>query len=182
MTQLHLAETEKYAHVTFFFNGGRNESFPGETDLLIPSHKVATYDLDPAMSATEILEKLISEAPKYDFTVVNFANGDMVGHTGKIDAAIRAVETIDHTLEQILRLAENNEINLFISADHGNCEEMGSPDAPKTAHTLNPVPFWFFRKGIAQPLQNGTIADIAPTILHAMGIEQPGEMTGKVLL
>lgn len=181
--QLHIAETEKFAHVTKFFNGGRGEPFDGETDILIPSHKVATYDLDPAMSAGEILETFKSNESEYPFVVVNFANGDMVGHTGKMDAAIQAVETLDTVVGELIGYCREHDRDLLITADHGNAEDMGTLDAPMTAHTCNKVPFWHIRGGEALSVKlSGGLADIAPTVLDLMGIEKPEEMTGASLI
>lgn len=145
--QLHIAETEKFAHVTKFFNGGRGEPYEGETDILIPSHKVATYDLDPAMSAYEILEAFRKDESEYPFVVINFANGDMVGHTGKMDAAIRAVETLDEVIADLIGYCHDSHRDLLITADHGNVEDVGTPESPMTAHTCNLVPFWHIRAG-----------------------------------
>jgi 2,3-bisphosphoglycerate-independent phosphoglycerate mutase len=151
-TQLRLAETEKFAHVTKFFDGGKNVELPGKKEILVPSHKVATYDLDPEMSASEIWDVFQREAPSYDMTIVNFANGDMVGHTGSIDAARRAVEKLDVIIAQMIEFCANQGIELLITADHGNCEEMGIPSAPKTQHSLNPVPCWHIYDGEVEPI------------------------------
>lgn len=181
-TQFHTAETEKYAHVTKFFNGGQDVKFSGETDALVASHKVATFDLDPAMAAQEIWEQFQANVANFDFTVVNYANGDMVGHTGNFDACVRAVEALDGIVARTITLCAENGIDLLMTADHGNCEEMGTPDAPKTNHSLNPVPFWYLRGGVAQPVADGGLADVAPSVLVAMGLPVPPEMTGKSLL
>lgn len=187
-TQLRLAETEKYAHVTFFFNGGSDEILPGEDRVLIPSPKVATYDLQPEMSAPEVT-KILVEAIKsgtYDFIVVNYANADMVGHTGDMSAAIKAVETIDRALTQVLEAVLEADGNLLITADHGNIEHMHDEvnNMPHTAHTTNLVPFVLCSKEAGQykiaPM--GTLGDVAPTVLALMGIHQPVEMTGHSLL
>ena len=181
--QLHVAETEKFAHVTKFFNGDRHIVYDGEKDILVPSHKVATYDLDPEMSAQEILDAFTTNAKDYDFTVVNFANGDMVGHTGITPAAVQAVKKLDACVATVIEFCKENDIDLLITADHGNCEEMGTIDAPMTAHTTNLVPFWYFKKGeVQQSVAKGGLSDIAPTVLNLMGIALPEEMTGKNLL
>lgn len=188
LKQLHLAETEKYAHVTYFFNGGREEPFPGEERLLIPSQYVPTYDLKPEMSAPEIAENLIKEIKerKYDFIVANFANPDMVGHSGNFKAVVKAVETIDKLMGQISKtILEKNAI-LIITADHGNAEQMVHPTTGEkdTEHTTSPVPFHLISsQGKNFNLRpDGILADVAPTILKLMGIEQPKEMTGSSLL
>lgn len=183
ISHLHIAETEKYAHVTKFFNGGRKTPCELEKDLLIPSHKVATYDLDPDMSAEEIYLSYIESVLDYGFSVLNFANGDMVGHTGNMSATVQALETLDHIIGKMIDFAKVHDIVLVITADHGNCEEMGTPESHKTSHTLNPVPCFCIQGGQPLPLQSdGTLADVAPTILDLMGIEIPEEMTGKSLL
>lgn len=184
-TQLRIAETEKYPHVTFFFNGGREELFPGEERLLIKSHKVATYDLKPQMSAYEITEQLLArlEVKKYDFICLNFANADMVGHTGVFHAAKNACEHVDQCLSKII--AKLQEYNILIIADHGNADCMLHPDGSvNTAHTLNPVPVILIEAGGRKKynLQNGKLADIAPTILELLDLEQPRIMDGKSLL
>ncbi len=181
--QLHVAETEKFAHVTKFFNGDKQIVYDGEKDILVPSHKVATYDLDPEMSAQEIYDELIGNIQSYDFTVVNFANGDMVGHTWIIVAAEQAVTKLDHLIKNLIDFSKKNNIHLLITADHGNCEEMGSADEPKTAHTTNFVPFWYIVDGKVQKTEPAWwLSDIAPTILHLMKIQTPKEMSGKSLL
>lgn len=182
--QIRMAETEKYPHVTFFFSGGREEPFKGETRILCPSPKVATYDLKPEMSAYDLKDALIPELNKgeADFIVLNFANGDMVGHTGSMNAAIKACETVDICTEQVVETAIVNNYTVLILADHGNCETMYNEDgSPNTAHTTNPVPFILIDKDIRQ-LNNGVLGDIAPTVLYLMGISQPEIMTGKSLL
>jgi len=153
LRQLHLAETEKFAHVTKFFNGDKQIVRDGEKDILVPSHKVATYDLDPEMSAEEIYEQFIAQAKSFDFIVVNFANGDMVGHTGKMDAVITAIKKIDSLLEKIIAFCEKNKYELLITADHGNSDDMGTPEEPITSHTMNPVPCRYISKGKVQPLK-----------------------------
>ncbi|HCB51443.1 TPA: hypothetical protein DEP21_02605 [Patescibacteria group bacterium] len=148
--QLHLAETEKFAHVTKFFNGDKQVVYDGEKDVLVPSHKVATYDLDPEMSAQEIYDQFEEHAKDVDFTILNFANGDMVGHTGSMQAAIITVEKLDTIVAQMIDYAKTYDIHLLITADHGNCEEMGTPEAPKTSHTTNPVPLRYIHNGEVQ--------------------------------
>lgn len=140
LRQLHLAETEKFAHVTKFFNGNKQIVRDGEKDILVPSHKVATYDLDPEMSAQEIYEEFIAKAKDFDFIVVNFANGDMVGHTGKMPAVITAIQKLDTLVGKIITFCDKNDFELLITADHGNSEDIGAPEKPITAHTINPVP------------------------------------------
>jgi 2,3-bisphosphoglycerate-independent phosphoglycerate mutase len=186
--QLRIAETEKYAHVTFFFNGGVEESLPGEDRKLIQSPKVKTYDLQPEMSAFELTEDLISEinAQKYSLIICNFANTDMVGHTGKLEAAIKAVEAVDSCLGKIHRAAKETKTEVLITADHGNAEQMTDSITQKshTAHTTNPVPLIYIgdKKSSLLGPHIGTLADIAPTLLSLMNIEQPSEMSGKSLL
>lgn len=181
--QLHIAETEKFAHVTKFFNGGRNTAFEGETDILIPSHKVATYDLDPEMSADEIFAAFETQIENFDFCVINFANGDMVGHTGSMPAVIATLKKLDEILGKLIKIAADHDIHLLIFADHGNCEEMGTPEAPKTAHTLNLVPFWHIYAGKVIPTKaQGGLSHIAPTALEIMGIEIPPEMDKSLVL
>ena len=178
IAQLRIAETEKFAHVTKFFNGGRFEPFDGETQKLIPSHKVATYDLDPAMSADEITDVIVAEGAKYPVIIVNYANGDMVGHTGSISAAVQAVETLDRNVARLVDFAQKNGYEILLTADHGNCEEMGSPDAPKTSHTTNFVPCWHIVGGEAKQLKKdtGTLANLAPSILSIIGVKKPDAM------
>lgn len=184
LKQLRIAETEKYAHVTYFFNGGREKPFKGEDRCLIPSPKVATYDLRPEMSAYAVTEELIKriKSKKYDVIILNYANPDMVGHTGVWNAAIKAVETVDECLGKVIdALMEENGIAL-ITADHGNAEEMFDENGnPKTSHTTNPVPFIIVGKNGIK-LRNGILADIAPTMLDLLEIEKPKEMTGKSLI
>ena len=184
--QLHIAETEKYAHVTFFFNGGRENPFDGEDRILVPSPKVATYDLKPEMSAYEVKDKLVDaiKQDKYDFIVVNFANGDMVGHTGVYEAIQKAVETLDNCLKDVVEAAKSTgDYEVIIIADHGNADHAVNPDGtPNTAHSLNPVPFVYVTENKDAKTENGILADVAPSILHIMGIQQPAEMTGKDLI
>jgi len=181
--QLHIAETEKFAHVTKFFNGNQQVVYPGERDVLVPSHKVATYDMDPQMSAQEIIDECLKDGADYDFIVINIANGDMVGHTGIMAAAINAVEKMDATTQTMIDFCKANHFDLLITADHGNCEEMGTPEAPMTSHTTNLVPFWYIVDGQVKPSKDlGGLADIAPTVLKLMGIPQPKEMTGVSLV
>jgi len=183
-TQLRIAETEKYAHVTYFLNGGREEPYPGEDRILVHSPKVATYDLQPEMSAPEVTDKTVAAigSGKYDLIVLNFANPDMVGHTGKLDAAIKAVEAVDHGLGRIADAIEKAGGALLVTADHGNCELIRDPrtGGPHTAHTTNPVPVLLLGGGAA-PLRDGRLADIAPTLLSLMGLPIPDEMTGVIL-
>ena len=187
MTQLRIAETEKYAHVTFFFNGGEEKQYPGEDRILVPSPKVETYDLKPEMSAYEVTEKVLEaiESKKYDCIILNFANPDMVGHTGNLDAAIKAVEVIDECVGKIVKAIESQKGNLIITADHGNAEQMidYSTGEPHTAHTTNLVPLILITEKENQKLKmDGKLADLAPTILDLMNIEKPEEMTGESLL
>ena len=183
--QLHIAETEKYAHVTFFFNGGREAPFEGEDRILVPSPKVATYDLKPEMSAPEVTVKLVDaiDTEKYDFIVVNFANGDMVGHTGIYEAIEKAVETIDTCVNKVVEAAKAHGYDTIIIADHGNADNAINPDGtPNTAHSLNPVPFVFISDNPNAKVENGILADVAPSILHIMGLKQPADMTGHDLI
>lgn len=185
MKQLRIAETEKYAHVTFFFNGGVEIPNEGEDRALIPSPKVATYDLKPEMSAIEVTDEVIKriESDKYDLIILNFANSDMVGHTGIIPAAVKAVETVDDCIGRILKVAPEHNFTVMITADHGNSEKMIDTETggPFTAHTTNMVPFIMYGQGDVK-LEDGILADIAPTILDVMGIEKPKEMTGHSLI
>jgi 2,3-bisphosphoglycerate-independent phosphoglycerate mutase len=187
LTQLRIAETEKYAHVTFFLNGGREREFTGESRILVPSPKVATYDMKPEMSAYEMADKLIEaiDAGRFDVIVVNFANTDMVGHTGDLDAAIKAVEAVDRCLGRLADAVSRAGGCLLITADHGNAETMRDPETHErhTAHTTNPVPVILVNSpaGVTG-LADGRLADIAPTLLRLLGLPQPAEMTGKVLL
>ncbi len=185
--QLHIAETEKYAHVTFFFNGGREKPFENEDRILVPSPKVATYDLKPEMSAYEVKDKLVEAIGtcKYDFIVVNYANGDMVGHTGVYTAIQKAVTAIDACVNATVEAARANGYEVIIIADHGNADHALNEDgSPNTAHSLNPVPFIYVADGNknAKIKEGGVLADVAPSILHIMGIPQPAEMTGQNLI
>jgi len=187
LKQLRIAETEKYAHVTFFFNGGEETLFPGEERILVPSPKVATYDLQPEMSAFEVTDKLVAaiDADKFDLVVVNFANGDMVGHSGKLEAAEKAVIAVDQCLGRLREAVEKRGGVLLITADHGNCEQMIDPETgqPHTAHTLNRVPFILVNgPASVRRLADGQLSDVAPTILELMHLPQPKEMTGHSLL
>ena len=185
LTQLHIAETEKYAHVTFFFNGGRETPYEAEERILVPSPKVATYDLKPEMSAYEVKDKLVEAiaTQKYDFIVVNYANGDMVGHTGVYEAIEKAVVAIDACVRDTVEAAKANGYEVIIIADHGNADHAINADGtPNTAHSLNPVPFVYVSAHTDARLSNGVLADVAPSILHIMGLEQPAEMTGKNLI
>jgi len=182
--QIRIAETEKYPHVTFFFSGGREKEFEGEKRLLCPSPKVATYDLKPEMSAYEIRDAIVPELQKgeVDFVCLNFANGDMVGHTGVFEAAVKACETVDICTKEVVECGLENGYTTILIADHGNCETMINPDgSPNTAHTTNPVPIILIDKDI-KSINNGVLGDIAPTILDLMDINQPAEMTQKTLL
>jgi 2,3-bisphosphoglycerate-independent phosphoglycerate mutase len=187
MTQLRIAETEKYAHVTFFFNGGREQVFPGEDRILVPSPKVATYDLQPAMSAPEVTDRLVEAilSGKYDVIIANYANGDMVGHTGILAAAIQAAETVDACIGRVEAAVKATGGAMLVTADHGNAEQMRDPDTgqPHTAHTITPVPLVLVNPppGVAA-IADGRLADVAPTMLHMLGVSQPGEMTGHSLL
>jgi 2,3-bisphosphoglycerate-independent phosphoglycerate mutase len=188
MSQLRIAETEKYAHVTFFFNGGREEAFEGEERILVPSPKVATYDLQPEMSAPLVTERVVDglASGKHDVVVVNYANTDMVGHTGKLDAAIRAVECVDASIGRIMEAVTSRGGSMIVTADHGNCEQMTDPvtGEPHTAHTTNPVPFHLVserHRGVM--LQGGgRLCDVVPTMMAVMGIEKRKSMTGLSLL
>ena len=183
--QLHIAETEKYAHVTFFFNGGRENPYEGEERILVPSPKVATYDLKPEMSAYEVKDKLVEaiNSKKYDFIVVNYANGDMVGHTGIYKAIEKAVVTIDECVMDTVEAAKKNDYEVIIIADHGNADNAINADGtPNTAHSLNPVPCVYVTENKDAKVANGILADVAPTLLHIMGLPQPKEMTGKDLI
>ena len=182
ISQLRIAETEKYAHVTFFFNGGREQEFNLEDRILIPSPKVKTYDLLPEMSAMEVTDKIIEHIDKYDVIITNFANTDMVGHTGNLSATIKAVETVDACLHRIYKAISAQQGNMIITADHGNAELMFDvkSDMPHTQHTTNDVPFFLLDSSVK--LQNGNLSDISPTILDLLNIEQPVSMTGKSLI
>ena len=185
LKQLHTAETEKYAHVTFFFNGGRETPYDGEERILVASPKVATYDLKPEMSAYEVKDKLVAaiKENKYDFIVVNFANGDMVGHTGIYEAIEKAVKAVDDCVKEVVEAAKATDYETIIIADHGNADNAINADGtPNTAHSLNPVPFIYVTANKNAKVENGILADVAPSILHIMGLEQPKEMTGKNLI
>lgn len=185
LKQLHTAETEKYAHVTFFFNGGREEPFNGEERTLVPSPKVATYDLKPEMSAYEVKDKLVDSIKKneYDFIVVNFANGDMVGHTGIYSAIEKAVVAVDACVKDVVNAANETGYETIIIADHGNADYAINEDGtPNTQHSLNPVPFIYITENKNAKVEDGILADVAPSILHIMGLEQPKEMTGHCLI
>lgn len=185
LKQIRIAETEKYPHVTFFFSGGREVPFEGEKRIMIPSPKVATYDLKPSMSAHEVTEAILTEIGNQtaDFICLNYANADMVGHTGIWNAAIEAVETVDHCVGQVVNKALENGYTIFLTADHGNADYMINEDgSPNTAHTMNPVPFFIIDKEWRGNIKPGKLADIAPTILKMMNIELPDQMTGEVLI
>ena len=185
LTQLRIAETEKYAHVTFFFNGGEEKQYPGEDRILVPSPKVETYDLKPEMSAVEVTDKVVEaiNSRKYDCIILNYANPDMVGHTGNLDAAIKAIETIDECVGRVVEAINANEGVLIITADHGNAEQMldYKTGEPHTAHTTNPVPLILVGKEDVK-LKEGKLADLAPTMLKLMGLEKPEEMTGESII
>lgn len=183
--QIRISETEKYPHVTFFFSGGREKEFNGEKRIMIPSPKVATYDLKPSMSAYEVTDAIVKEMEKgeTDFVCLNFANADMVGHTGVFSAAIEAVETVDTCVKRVVESGINNGYCFLITADHGNADKMINEDGtPNTAHTTNPVPLFYVSKDPIKKLHDGRLADLAPTILHLMGISVPEEMTGRNLI
>ena len=184
MKQLRIAETEKYAHVTFFFSGGREKEFPGEERILVPSPKVATYDLQPEMSAWKVKDAVIGEInkQKFDFICLNFANGDMVGHTGVYEAIEKAVKTVDECVGEVVRAARSNGYEVIIISDHGNADYAINPDgSPNTAHSLNPVPIYIISNRFKK-VNSGRLADVAPTILTMMGIPVPEEMTGRSLV
>ncbi|MDO7621515.1 MAG: 2,3-bisphosphoglycerate-independent phosphoglycerate mutase, partial [Schleiferiaceae bacterium] len=187
LRQIRIAETEKYPHVTYFFNGGHEAEFEGEQRILIPSPKVATYDLQPEMSAYEIRDAIIplltDDGP--DFICLNFANPDMVGHTGNMDAAVQAVETVDACAEAVVQAGLSNGYTFFILADHGNCDCMINPDgSPNTAHSTQPVPFHLVSALDCSSINmgDGALSDVAPTILEWMGVTQPEQMTGQSLI
>ena len=185
LLQLHTAETEKYAHVTFFFNGGREAPYDGEERILVASPKVATYDLKPEMSAFEVKDKLVDalKQDKYHFVVVNFANGDMVGHTGIYEAVEKAVVAVDQCVNEVVETAKAVGYEVIIIADHGNADNEINPDGtPNTAHSLNPVPFIYVTENKNAKVSDGVLADVAPSILHIMGLPQPSEMTGRCLI
>ena len=183
LSQLRIAETEKYAHVTYFFDGGYEKNYPNMNKILIPSPKVATYDLKPEMSAKEITDTLLKELDKniYNIVILNYANGDMVGHTGNYEAAIKAVEYLDTCLKRLYDKVNSIDGIMLITADHGNCEIMWDENkVPITSHTTSPVPFIITKKDVE--LNNGILADIAPTIISLLNLEIPTEMDGKVLI
>ena len=185
LRQLHIAETEKYAHVTFFFNGGREKPYENEDRILVPSPKVATYDLKPEMSAYEVKDKLVEAINQniYDFIVVNYANGDMVGHTGIYDAIAKAIVAVDACVKETIEAAKAQGYEAIIIADHGNADHALNADGtPNTAHSLNPVPCIYVTENKSAQVEDGRLADVAPSILKIMGLEAPKEMTGKVLL
>jgi 2,3-bisphosphoglycerate-independent phosphoglycerate mutase len=183
-TQIRIAETEKYPHVTFFFSGGRESEFPGERRAMAPSPKVATYDLQPEMSAQVIVDLITDMMDKdpADFICLNFANPDMVGHTGVFPAIVKAVETADNCLEQVVKKGQEKGYSFIVIADHGNADYAINEDgSPNTAHTTNPVPIWIIDEDVKN-VMNGKLADVAPTILDLMGIKKPVEMTGSSLI
>lgn len=183
--QLHIAETEKYAHVTFFFNGGREKPYDGEERILVASPKVATYDLKPEMSAYEVKDKLVEaiKSQEYDFIVVNYANGDMVGHTGVYEAIEKAVKAVDECVKETVEAAKAADYEVIIIADHGNADNaINSDGTPNTAHSLNPVPCIYVTERKDAKVENGKLADVAPTMLKIMGLPQPAEMTGHPLI
>ncbi|NYT02573.1 MAG: 2,3-bisphosphoglycerate-independent phosphoglycerate mutase, partial [Methanosarcinales archaeon] len=187
LCQLRIAETEKYAHVTYFFNGGREKPSPGEDRVLIPSPRVATYDLKPEMSAPEVTEAVLEKirSQTYDLIVLNFANPDMVGHTGIYQAAVKAVETVDRSVGQVVDLVLSSGGAALVTADHGNAEKMAdaATGQPHTAHTTNPVPFILAMEGPRPSLRSqGILADVAPTILDLLGLEKPAEMSGRSII
>lgn len=185
-TQLRIAETEKYAHVTFFFSGGREQPFVGEERILIPSPNVATYDLQPQMSAPQVTDRIVEaiEQQRYDVIVVNYANGDMVGHTGVFSAAVAAVECLDHCLDRIVTALDTVGGEALITADHGNVEQMEDECTGQahTAHTCEPVPFIYVGQRAAKMRDDGVLADVAPTMLTLMGLPIPPEMTGRSII
>jgi 2,3-bisphosphoglycerate-independent phosphoglycerate mutase len=183
-SQLRIAETEKYPHVTYFFNGGVERALPKEDRKIVPSPKVATYDLQPEMSARLVTDEMLARLADYDLIILNFANPDMVGHTGIIKAGIRAVETVDECCARIIPKLLDLDGKCILTADHGNCEQMRNLDgSPNTAHTTNLVHFVYVAKNAAQfRCENGILADVAPTLLFLLGMEQPAEMTGRNLL
>ncbi|QDH13119.1 2,3-bisphosphoglycerate-independent phosphoglycerate mutase [Formicincola oecophyllae] len=188
LKQIRMAETEKYPHVTYFFNGGQEKKFPGEDRMLVASPKVATYDLQPEMSEPELADDAVKaiNSGKYDMIVLNFANPDMVGHSGRLDAAIKACEAVDNGLGKIIEAIKKQNGVFLLTADHGNCEVMKNPKTgkPQTAHTTNPVPFLVadWKPGFQFKLENGALCDIAPTMLQIMGLKQPAQMTGHSLI
>ena len=184
LSQLRIAETEKYAHVTFFLNGGREEQFEREERILVPSPKVATYDLQPEMSAYEVKDRLVEAlaTQRFDFICLNFANGDMVGHTGVYDAICKAVQAVDACVEAVVEAARANGYEVVMIADHGNADHAVNADGtPNTAHSLNPVPVVVVSDRV-RSVRDGILADVAPTVLRLMGLEQPAAMTGESLV
>ena len=182
---MHIAETEKYAHVTFFFNGGRETPYDNEDRILVPSPKVATYDLQPEMSAYEVKDKLVEAiaTEKYDFIVVNFANGDMVGHTGVYEAIEKAVVAVDACVKDVIEAAKAHGYDSIIIADHGNADNAVNADgSPNTAHSLNPVPCVYVTDDKNATVKDGILADVAPSILKIMGLQAPADMTGTPLI
>jgi 2,3-bisphosphoglycerate-independent phosphoglycerate mutase len=186
LKQLRLAETEKYAHVTFFLNGGKDEPVPGESRILVPSPKVQTYDLQPEMSAPEVTDEMVKaiSGGEFDVIICNYANGDMVGHTGVMEAAIKAVETLDASLRRVIDALDQVGGELLITADHGNVEQMVDPETGVvlTQHTTFPVPLVYRGRPGYKLSDGGNLADIAPTMLELLGIDKPAEMTGRSLL
>jgi 2,3-bisphosphoglycerate-independent phosphoglycerate mutase len=185
LKQLRIAETEKYAHVTFFFNGGVETPNNGEDRILIPSPKVATYDLQPEMSAYQVTEKVVEKVKDnfYDVIILNFANPDMVGHTGSIEAAVKAIEALDQCVPQVVNAVLELGGQVLITADHGNADYMLDDEGNTvTAHSLNPVPFLVISRDPVTLMEGGVLADVAPTFLDLMGVEKPAEMTGHSLL
>ena len=187
LKQLRMAETEKYAHVTFFFNGGREAEFDGEERILVPSPKVATYDLQPQMSAPEVTDKLVAaiESGRFDLVIINYANGDMVGHTGSLPAAMEAAATVDACLGRVEQAVIDAGGAMIVTADHGNCEMMVDPETggPHTAHTLNEVPIILVNAPqSSMGITKGRLADLAPTLLQLMDLPQPSAMTGRSLI
>jgi 2,3-bisphosphoglycerate-independent phosphoglycerate mutase len=184
-TQLRISETEKFAHVTFFYSGGKEDEYPGEKRILIPSPDVATYDLQPEMNSEKLTDELVAaiKSREFDAIICNYPNGDMVGHTGKLDAAIKACEAVDHCIGRIVKALKEVGAECLITADHGNAEQMVNPETgvSHTAHTSGPVPFIYFGRD-ATPRSGGTLSDVAPTMLHLMGMQQPAEMTGKTIM
>jgi 2,3-bisphosphoglycerate-independent phosphoglycerate mutase len=185
MKQIRIAETEKYPHVTFFFSGGREKPFEGEKRIMAPSPKVATYDLKPEMSAVELTDAIIPEitGQTADFICLNYANADMVGHTGVFPAVVKAVETVDKCVQRVVTAALENGYTIFLTADHGNADYMINDDgSPNTAHSLNLVPFFIIDKDWKGTLKPGKLGDLAPTILTMMQLPVPKEMTGTILI
>jgi len=185
LKQIRIAETEKYAHVTFFFSGGQEIEFPGESRILIQSPKVPTYDLQPEMSAPKVKDAIVAELNKQsaEFVVLNFANGDMVGHTGVYEAIYKAVTAVDQCVKEVVEAARANGYEVLIIADHGNADNAVNEDgSANTAHSLNPVPCIYVGDRTGVKLQNGILADVAPTLIEVMGLEKPAEMTGKILI